>query len=106
MLVSHLINDHKVDLHEGCTFNHRYVKSNPHQMESATWMLTVSAMSPLCISSNSVAGSVGNIPDYSIIFLTELIIQLFTDSYLDSICPTYVTPLNHKVKSCKEPLLC
>ncbi|KAK3155924.1 hypothetical protein QOZ80_2AG0100460 [Eleusine coracana subsp. coracana] len=41
MLVSHLINDHKVDLHEGCTFNHRYVKSNPHQMESATWMLTV-----------------------------------------------------------------
>jgi E3 ubiquitin-protein ligase SIAH1 len=49
MLVSHLINDHKVDLHEGCTFNHRYVKSNPHQMESATWMLTVSAMTPLQI---------------------------------------------------------
>jgi E3 ubiquitin-protein ligase SIAH1 len=42
MLVSHLINDHKVDLHEGCTFNHRYVKSNPYEVENATWMLTVS----------------------------------------------------------------
>lgn len=41
MLVSHLINDHKVDLHEGCTFNHRYVKSNPYEVENATWMLTV-----------------------------------------------------------------
>jgi len=40
-LVSHLINDHKVDLHEGCTFNHRYVKPNPYEVENATWMLTV-----------------------------------------------------------------
>ncbi|KAG5579358.1 hypothetical protein H5410_049985, partial [Solanum commersonii] len=24
----------------GCTFNHRYVKSNPRQVENATWMLT------------------------------------------------------------------
>jgi hypothetical protein len=45
MLVSHLINDHKVDLHEGCTFNHRYVKSNPYEVENATWMLTVSTIS-------------------------------------------------------------
>ncbi|PKA58836.1 E3 ubiquitin-protein ligase SINAT3 [Apostasia shenzhenica] len=41
MLVSHLENDHKVDMHEGSTFNHRYVKSNPHEVENATWMLTV-----------------------------------------------------------------
>jgi E3 ubiquitin-protein ligase SIAH1 len=41
-LVSHLRDDHKVDMHNGCTFNHRYVKSNPQQVQNATWMLTVS----------------------------------------------------------------
>jgi E3 ubiquitin-protein ligase SIAH1 len=41
-LVSHLRDDHKVDMHSGCTFNHRYVKSNPREVENATWMLTVS----------------------------------------------------------------
>ncbi|XP_006650093.1 E3 ubiquitin-protein ligase DIS1 [Oryza brachyantha] len=40
-LVNHLKDDHKVDMHNGCTFNHRYVKSNPHEVENATWMLTV-----------------------------------------------------------------
>ncbi|XP_058103905.1 E3 ubiquitin-protein ligase SINAT2-like isoform X2 [Magnolia sinica] len=40
-LVAHLKNGHKVDMHDGCTFNHRYVKSNPHEVENATWMLTV-----------------------------------------------------------------
>ncbi|KAL4558151.1 hypothetical protein LXL04_036348 [Taraxacum kok-saghyz] len=40
-LVTHLKNDHNVDMHDGCTFNHRYVKSNPHEVENATWMLTV-----------------------------------------------------------------
>ncbi|XP_057976592.1 E3 ubiquitin-protein ligase DIS1 [Malania oleifera] len=40
-LVAHLKDDHKVDMHNGCTFNHRYVKSNPHEVENATWMLTV-----------------------------------------------------------------
>lgn len=40
-LVSHLKDDHKVDMHTGCTFNHRYVKSNPREVENATWMLTV-----------------------------------------------------------------
>ncbi|XP_012833411.1 PREDICTED: E3 ubiquitin-protein ligase SINAT3-like, partial [Erythranthe guttata] len=40
-LVSHLRDDHKVDMHSGCTFNHRYVKSNPRDVENATWMLTV-----------------------------------------------------------------
>lgn len=40
-LVSHLKDDHKVDMHNGSTFNHRYVKSNPHEVENATWMLTV-----------------------------------------------------------------
>ncbi|CAA6663530.1 unnamed protein product [Spirodela intermedia] len=40
-LVAHLKNDHKVDMHCGSTFNHRYVKSNPHEVENATWMLTV-----------------------------------------------------------------
>ncbi|RVW14518.1 E3 ubiquitin-protein ligase SINAT3 [Vitis vinifera] len=42
-LVSHLRDDHKVDMHTGCTFNHRYVKSNPREVENATWMLTVMA---------------------------------------------------------------
>ncbi|KAI0499403.1 hypothetical protein KFK09_020306 [Dendrobium nobile] len=40
-LVAHLRDDHKVDMHDGCTFNHRYVKSNAHEVENATWMLTV-----------------------------------------------------------------
>ncbi|KAL5226983.1 hypothetical protein ABZP36_015248 [Zizania latifolia] len=40
-LVTHLRDDHKVDMHSGCTFNHRYVKSNPREVENATWMLTV-----------------------------------------------------------------
>ncbi|KAL3841189.1 hypothetical protein ACJIZ3_025780 [Penstemon smallii] len=40
-LVAHLKEDHSVDMHDGCTFNHRYVKSNPHEVENATWMLTV-----------------------------------------------------------------
>lgn len=42
-LVTHLRDDHKVDMHTGCTFNHRYVKSNPREVENATWMLTVSS---------------------------------------------------------------
>lgn len=42
-LVDHLKRDHNVDMHDGCTFNHRYVKSNPQDVENATWMLTVSA---------------------------------------------------------------
>ncbi|KAL3616343.1 E3 ubiquitin-protein ligase sinat2 [Castilleja foliolosa] len=40
-LVAHLQHDHKVDMHNGCTFNHRYVKSNPQNIENATWMLTL-----------------------------------------------------------------
>ncbi|KAL4269551.1 hypothetical protein GQ457_HM001580 [Hibiscus cannabinus] len=40
-LVAHLKDDHKVDMHSGSAFNHRYVKSNPHEVENATWMLTV-----------------------------------------------------------------
>ena len=44
-LVAHLKDDHKVDMHNGSTFNHRYVKSNPHEVENATWMLTVSFLS-------------------------------------------------------------
>ena len=40
-LVAHLKDDHKVDMHNGSTFNHRYVKQNPHEVENATWMLTV-----------------------------------------------------------------
>ncbi|KAL5225703.1 hypothetical protein ABZP36_012342 [Zizania latifolia] len=39
-LVNQLKDDHKVDMHNGCTFNHLYVKSNPHEVENATWMLT------------------------------------------------------------------
>ncbi|KAI6696658.1 hypothetical protein NL676_016777 [Syzygium grande] len=40
-LVAHLGEDHKVDMHNGCSFQHRYVKSNPQEVENATWMLTV-----------------------------------------------------------------
>ncbi|KAE8694707.1 E3 ubiquitin-protein ligase SINAT3 [Hibiscus syriacus] len=40
-LVAHLRDDHKMDMHTGCTFNRRYVKSNPREVENATWMLTV-----------------------------------------------------------------
>lgn len=40
-LVAHLEDDHKVDMHNGSSFNHRYVKANPHEVENATWMLTV-----------------------------------------------------------------
>lgn len=32
-------------MHDGSTFNHRYVKSNPQEVENATWMLTVSSLS-------------------------------------------------------------
>ena len=45
-LVAHLRDDHKVDMHIGSTFNHRYVKSNPREVENATWMLTVSKTLP------------------------------------------------------------
>lgn len=44
-LVKHLKNDHRVDMHDGCTFNHRYVKSNPYEVENAIWMLTVRPLS-------------------------------------------------------------
>ncbi|KAG9137776.1 hypothetical protein Leryth_019397 [Lithospermum erythrorhizon] len=40
-LVEHLKVDHHVDMHDGCTFNHRYVKSDPNEVENATWMLTI-----------------------------------------------------------------
>ncbi|KAI3900329.1 hypothetical protein MKW92_006924 [Papaver armeniacum] len=51
-LVTHLRDDHKVDMHTGCTFNHRYVKSNPREVENATWMLTVSVI----FQSSTVSG--------------------------------------------------
>lgn len=40
-LVAHLRDDHNVDMHSGCTFNHRYIKTNPEDVQNATWMLTV-----------------------------------------------------------------
>nr|KJB14999.1 hypothetical protein B456_002G155600 [Gossypium raimondii] len=49
-LIAHLKDDHKVDMHDGCTFNHRYVKLNPHEVENATWMLTVSSFMLPCIT--------------------------------------------------------
>lgn len=42
-LVMHLKNDHKVDMHDGSSFTHRYVKSSPLEVGNATWMLTVRA---------------------------------------------------------------
>lgn len=43
-IVEHLKADHNVDMHDGCSFNHRYVKPNPHEIENATWMLTVRSL--------------------------------------------------------------
>lgn len=40
-LVAHLRDDHKVYMHDSFTFDHRYVKSNPLDVENATWMPTV-----------------------------------------------------------------
>lgn len=40
-LVEHLKEDHGVDVHDGSSFNHRYVKSNPNEVENAMWMLTI-----------------------------------------------------------------
>ncbi|URE27662.1 hypothetical protein MUK42_12992 [Musa troglodytarum] len=40
-LVTHLKDDHKVDMHIGSSFNHRYIKSKPYKVENATWMLMV-----------------------------------------------------------------
>ncbi|URE19431.1 E3 ubiquitin-protein ligase [Musa troglodytarum] len=39
-LVAHLGDEPKVDMQVGSAFNHRYVKSNPREVENATWMLT------------------------------------------------------------------
>ncbi|KAI3711471.1 hypothetical protein L2E82_41581 [Cichorium intybus] len=40
--IPYLRDDIKVEMHPGsCTFNHRYVKTDPHEVENATWMLTV-----------------------------------------------------------------
>lgn len=53
LLVRHLKNDHKVDMHDGSTFNHRYVKANALEIENATWMLTVRPLissSPLILT--------------------------------------------------------
>ncbi|XP_016652432.1 PREDICTED: E3 ubiquitin-protein ligase SINAT2-like isoform X2 [Prunus mume] len=50
LLMMHLKNDHKVDMHDGCTFNHRYVKSNPQEVDNATWMLTCRFLTVLGVS--------------------------------------------------------
>ncbi|KAK7845974.1 e3 ubiquitin-protein ligase sinat5 [Quercus suber] len=63
-LVAHLKDDHKVDMHNGSTFNHRYVKSNPQEVENATWMLTVAASLELPCKYQSF-GCLGIYPYYS-----------------------------------------
>ncbi|KAJ8494131.1 hypothetical protein OPV22_015852 [Ensete ventricosum] len=40
-LLSHLRERHKVDLQEGCTFNHRYVKQDACSVDSCSWTLTL-----------------------------------------------------------------
>lgn len=44
-LVDHLRDDHKVDMHNECSFDHLYVKSNPRKMENVAKMLMVSGFS-------------------------------------------------------------
>ncbi|KAK6789913.1 hypothetical protein RDI58_013713 [Solanum bulbocastanum] len=63
-LVSHLRDDHKVDMHSGCTFNHRYVKSNPREVENATWMLTVFNCFGQCFCLHFEAFQLGTAPVY------------------------------------------
>ncbi|KAI0507314.1 hypothetical protein KFK09_013440 [Dendrobium nobile] len=40
-LLSHLRDSHEVDLQNGCTFNHRYVKQDPCSVDNVTWTLTL-----------------------------------------------------------------
>ncbi|KAJ7287902.1 hypothetical protein O6H91_Y134100 [Diphasiastrum complanatum] len=63
-LVAHLRDDHKVDMHNGCTFNHRYVKSNPQEVENATWMLTVFNCFGQHFCHHFEAFQLGMAPDY------------------------------------------
>lgn len=46
-LVEHLRLSHKVDIQNGCTFNHRYVKQDPCSVDNVSWTLTVSSTPPL-----------------------------------------------------------
>ncbi|PHU29360.1 E3 ubiquitin-protein ligase SINAT2 [Capsicum chinense] len=40
-LVAHLKDHHKVDMHDGCVFKHRYDIPNPQEVDNAAWMLRV-----------------------------------------------------------------
>ncbi|KAM3324451.1 hypothetical protein P3S67_005603 [Capsicum chacoense] len=40
-LIAHLKEDHKVDMHDGCTFNHVFIESNPQEVENAAWELPI-----------------------------------------------------------------
>jgi len=54
LLVMHLKKDHKVDMQDGCTFSHRYVKSNPQEVGNAIWILTVRVVLSSVISYQNV----------------------------------------------------
>jgi len=71
-LVTHLKDDHKVDMHNGCTFNHRYVKTNPQEVENATWMLTVMFFAKLLSLFFCPA-----IIDWCLLWLTHKMMQFF-----------------------------
>ncbi|KZV40505.1 hypothetical protein F511_12487 [Dorcoceras hygrometricum] len=51
-------------MHTGCTFNHRYVKSNPREVENATWMLTVFNYFGQCFCLHFEAFQLGIAPVY------------------------------------------
>ncbi|KAL3649310.1 E3 ubiquitin-protein ligase sinat2 [Castilleja foliolosa] len=63
-LVAHLQNDHKVDMHNGCTFNHQYIQSNPQNIENATWMLTLFNCFGYQFCLHFEAFNLGNAPVY------------------------------------------
>ncbi|KAG6533001.1 hypothetical protein ZIOFF_006861 [Zingiber officinale] len=44
-LMSHLKQCHKLDLQAGSTFNHRYVKQDPHSVDNCSWTLLYSTAS-------------------------------------------------------------
>eukprot|EP00271_Cylindrocystis_brebissonii_P013157 TRINITY_DN32768_c0_g1_i1.p1 TRINITY_DN32768_c0_g1~~TRINITY_DN32768_c0_g1_i1.p1 ORF type:complete len:327 (-),score=42.27 TRINITY_DN32768_c0_g1_i1:1030-2010(-) len=63
-LVAHLRDEHRVDMHVGCSFNHRYVKQNPQEVENATWMLTVFQCHGQHFCLHFEAFQLGNVPVY------------------------------------------
>ncbi|KAJ9679406.1 hypothetical protein PVL29_021363 [Vitis rotundifolia] len=64
-LVTHLKDDHKVDMHNGSTFNHRYVKSNPHEYFCLHFEAFQLGMAPVYIAFLRFMGDDNEAKNYS-----------------------------------------